>query len=63
MQLTAQDILKSFYAVEGDGDDMKYTIGHERIPENWYRTPIDYNLLSFNLDLLVLITRYPKLAR
>lgn len=59
----AQDILKSFYAVEGDGENMTYTMGHERIPENWYRAPLDYDLPSFNLDLLSLITRYPELAR
>lgn len=49
--------------MEGDGANMTYNMGHERIPENWYRAPLDYDLPSFNLDLLALITRYPELAR
>lgn len=60
---TAQDILKSFYGVEGHGTNLTYKVGHERIPENWYRMPNEYNLVAFNLDLLDLIAEYPELAR
>lgn len=42
---------------------MTYTKGHERIPENWYRTPIDYGLVSLNLDIVLLITQHPELLR
>ena len=40
---------------------MKYNRGWERIPENWYRTPIDYGLISLNLDLVDWFARYPEL--
>lgn len=40
-----------------------YKRGWERIPENWYRRSIDYGLISLNLDLLNLITKYPELGR
>lgn len=42
---------------------MTYNKGHERIPENWYRIPTDYGLISFNLDLINLTLKYPELAR
>lgn len=32
-------MLKTFFAVTGEGDDMVYNTGMERIPENWYRRP------------------------
>jgi hypothetical protein len=40
-----------------------YQKGWERIPENWYRIPVDYGLLQFNLDLLDWVAQYPELAR
>lgn len=49
--------------MEGEGDNMTYTKGHERIPENWYRTPVDYGLVSLNLDIVLLITQHPELLR
>lgn len=42
---------------------MTYKRGHERIPENWYRRPVDYGLISFNLDLLQLVAMDPRQGR
>lgn len=58
-----QEILKSFYGVEGDSGNLTYNKGHERIPENWYRIPVDYGVVSFNLDLVNLLTKYPERMR
>lgn len=33
-----QEVLKSFYSITGDKpSDFKWTPGHEKIPDNWYR--------------------------
>jgi hypothetical protein len=46
-----------------DGPDgLEYKRGHERIPENWYKIPVDYSLVSLNLDLISWISKYPVLA-
>ena len=37
--------LKSFYGVTGDGADMQYSPGHERIPASFYRSPTDYTMV------------------
>lgn len=42
---------------------MEYREGWERIPENWYRTPVDYGLIGLNLDLIDWVVKYPELAR
>lgn len=42
---------------------MTYREGWERIPENWYRTPVDYGLVQLNLDTVDFILKYPELAR
>jgi len=53
----------SFLGVtEQDGGAMTYNHGWERIPENWYRRPIDYGLVGMNLDLVRMIVEYPVLA-
>ncbi len=56
------DVLKSFFGVTGDGKHMSYTYGHERIPENWYRRPVDYGLVELNLDVLEYVRRHPVLV-
>ncbi|KAL0936074.1 oxidase [Colletotrichum truncatum] len=60
--LLNKETLKSFYGVQGEDGNLKYNKGWERIPENWYRTPVDYGLVQLNLDLVAWITKYPKLA-
>ncbi|EXF73805.1 oxidase [Colletotrichum fioriniae PJ7] len=54
--------LKSFFAVEGEEGNLTYNRGWERIPENWYRTPVDYGLVQLNLDLLAWVAKYPELG-
>ena len=59
----AKETLKSFFGVYGDEDHMEYREGWERIPENWYRTPLDYGLIGLNLDIIDWVVKYPELAR
>ncbi|KAF7195117.1 Dothistromin biosynthesis peroxidase dotB [Pseudocercospora fuligena] len=56
------DILKNFFGVSGDRSNFTYQIGHERIPENWYKTTVDYGLVQLNLDVVYFVTRYPHFA-
>lgn len=36
-----------------------YKKGHEQIPTNWYRIPVDYTLVQLNLDLIEWYVKYP----
>ncbi|KAK5163810.1 uncharacterized protein LTR77_010484 [Saxophila tyrrhenica] len=56
------DTLKSFFGVRGDGSNMRYKEGWERIPSNWYRNPVDYGLTQLNLDTVQLVSKYPELG-
>lgn len=58
----SKSTLRSIFAVEETNGTLVYNKGHERIPENWYRRPVDYGLVSLNLDLLDWILQYPQLA-
>lgn len=51
----------SFWGVYEEDGQLVWKKGQERIPQNWYKTPVDYGLLSLNLDLLQLFAKYPKL--
>ena len=53
----------SFFAVTGQQGSFNYSYGSERIPENWYKIPVDYSLLSLNVDLITWMLKYPDLAR
>jgi len=33
------EVFKSFFALSGDGDNLVWNPGKERIPDNWYRRP------------------------
>ncbi|TEA13002.1 Dothistromin biosynthesis peroxidase dotB [Colletotrichum sidae] len=57
-----KETLKSFFAVQGQDGHLTYNRGWERIPENWYRTPVDYGLVQLNLDLVSWIAKYPELG-
>lgn len=46
---------------DADGE-LVYKKGEERIPENWYRTPVDYGLVSLNLDLVAWVAAHPELG-
>lgn len=56
-----QDVLKSFFAISGDNDNLVYTKGHERIPENWYRRAMNdpYSFARAGEDVDKISTRYP----
>ncbi|KAH7180040.1 Chloroperoxidase [Fusarium flagelliforme] len=54
--------LRSFFAVQKEGDKLTYKRGWERIPTNWYRRSVDYGLIDLNLDVISLITKYPELG-
>ncbi|RGP65270.1 hypothetical protein FLONG3_9300 [Fusarium longipes] len=54
--------LRSFFAVQEEGNKLTYKRGWERIPTNWYRRSVDYGLIDLNLDVISLITKYPELG-
>ncbi|KXT10410.1 hypothetical protein AC579_7840 [Pseudocercospora musae] len=56
------DILKNFFGVSGDRFNFTYQAGHDRIPENRYKTTVDYGLVQLNLDVVYFVTRYPHFA-
>ncbi|GIK00968.1 hypothetical protein Aspvir_004998 [Aspergillus viridinutans] len=57
-----KEIVRSFYGIYGEEGNLTYREGWERIPENWYKTPLDYGLVQLNLDLVDWILKYPELA-
>lgn len=62
--ILTQDVFKKFFAVYDNGQgDMEYRKGHETIPENWYRKPVEYGLIPLNLDLIDWILKHPVLGR
>ncbi|CAE6416026.1 unnamed protein product [Rhizoctonia solani] len=54
------DTLKSFFGVSGNSTNLTYQVGHERIPDNWYRRPADYNLVAYLADILHAGSKYPQ---
>lgn len=59
----AKEVFKSFWGVvDTDDGRMEYKRGWERIPENWFRRPVDYGLVQLNLDFIDWFARYPELA-
>ncbi|PGH09596.1 hypothetical protein AJ79_05652 [Helicocarpus griseus UAMH5409] len=57
-----REVLKSFYGIYGEDDCLEYKEGWERIPDNWYRRPVDYGLIGLNLDVIHWVLQYPELA-
>ncbi|KAL1601572.1 hypothetical protein SLS60_006487 [Paraconiothyrium brasiliense] len=55
--------LMSFYGVQEDGNKLNYDKGGERIPDFWYRRPLDdtYDLRKSNDDLLEMAGYHPDL--
>lgn len=45
-----------------DQGELEYRRGWERIPENWYRIPVDYSLAELNVDLVGWTMKHPELA-
>lgn len=61
LTIIGQENFKSFWAVYDEGNDLVWKRGWERIPENWFRIPLDYGLISLNVDLLYLFAQHPEL--
>lgn len=55
--------MKSFWGVSGSEGNLTYNKGWERIPANWYRTPVDYTITALTLDTVAMVVKYPELAR
>jgi len=62
MGRTAKEVFKSFFAVVTENGQLVYKKGNERIPENWYRTPVDYTLAALNLDIVDWVRKHPVLG-
>ncbi|OOQ83922.1 oxidase [Penicillium brasilianum] len=54
--------IRHFYGIYGEDGNLTYREGWERIPENWFKTPVDYGLLQLNLDTLDWMMKYPELG-
>ncbi|PIG89593.1 oxidase [Aspergillus arachidicola] len=57
-----KEIVRIFFAIYGEEGNFTYRQGWERIPENWYKTPVDYDLVKLNLDTLDWLLKYPELG-
>lgn len=61
--IVAKEIARNFFAIYEEEGKLTYREGWERIPENWYKTPVDYDLLQLNADVVDWAIKYPELAR
>lgn len=54
--------LKSFFAITGDDNNLQYTPGAERIPENWYKRAIgdEYTIPFYSTDLNAAALAHPE---
>jgi hypothetical protein len=62
MGLLDGETLKSFYSITGDYPNFKYTPGHEKFPDNWYkRNLVDYYTIPyFSEDNLAMALQHPE---
>ncbi|KAG9112986.1 hypothetical protein FRC07_007819, partial [Ceratobasidium sp. 392] len=60
--ILSRDVLKSFFGVQGTSKNMTYRLGYERIPNNWYRRPIDddYDGTHLNSDISQMLAVVPN---
>ncbi|PQE08453.1 hypothetical protein CJF30_00005322 [Rutstroemia sp. NJR-2017a BBW] len=56
------EVLKSFFSITGSPGNFKWTEGHEKIPDNWYKRAIgdEYGIVNFNLDVVTAALQYPE---
>lgn len=54
----------SFFSITGKSGSFKYTVGHERIPDNWYKRAIgdEYTIAGFAVDTLDFGIKFPPLG-
>ncbi|KAF7536945.1 heme-thiolate peroxidase [Neopestalotiopsis clavispora] len=57
-----KEVFASFFGVYEEDGELVYKEGHEQIPANWYRTAVDYSVVTLNLDLVSWIMKHPVLA-
>ncbi|KAI0814073.1 hypothetical protein GGR55DRAFT_687083 [Xylaria sp. FL0064] len=60
----SRDVFASFFGVDGNSpDNFEVKHGWERIPENWYKRPIDdeFSIPDFLVDVLEHAAYYPRL--
>ncbi|KAJ1712411.1 oxidase [Aspergillus flavus] len=57
-----KEIVRNFFAIYGEEGNFTYRQGWERIPENWYKSLVDYGLVKLNLDTLDWLLKYPELG-
>ncbi|KAJ3999792.1 Chloroperoxidase [Lentinula boryana] len=57
-----REVLKSFFSITGPEDNLAYTPGHERIPDNWYKRAIgdEYGLVSLLLETTSIGLAHPE---
>jgi len=57
-----KDVLKSFFSITGDDDNLRYNPGNERIPDNWYKRAIgdEYTIPFFATDLNLAALQHPE---
>ncbi|KAJ3739986.1 Chloroperoxidase [Lentinula detonsa] len=57
-----REVLKSFFSITGPEDDLVYTPGQERIPDNWYKRAIgdEYGLVSLLLETTSIGIAHPE---
>jgi hypothetical protein len=55
--------LMTFFSITGESGKFTYTPGHERIPDNWYKSAIsdEYTIPGFITDVLDFGEKYPPL--
>jgi hypothetical protein len=62
--ILTQEVFRKFFAVyEGSNGTLEYRKGHETIPEDWYRKPVEYGLIPLNLDIVSWVLKHPVLGR
>ncbi|RDW75389.1 hypothetical protein BP6252_06531 [Coleophoma cylindrospora] len=47
-----KEALKTIYGVSGPDDNLVYTSGSDRIPENYYRRAADYHVIDGSVDIV-----------
>ncbi|KAG9239473.1 Chloroperoxidase [Amylocarpus encephaloides] len=57
-----QEVLKSFFSITGDSNNLKWTEGNEKIPNNWYKRAIgdEYTIPFFLTDVLAAAAQHPE---
>ncbi|PYH53343.1 peroxidase family protein [Aspergillus niger CBS 101883] len=54
--------IRNFYGIYGEEGNFTYREGWERIPDNWYKTPVNFGLVQLNLDIIDWLSKYPELG-